>query len=80
MLHQEHAVAVQLPPSLVKSNSYFTVYTKLNVLKFCFTLVVISLQCGDEQVGITRNSAASLCRGSPRLCNEYLLFRFPNLS
>ena len=33
-----------------------------------------------RQVGITRNSAASLCRGSPRLCNEYLLFRFPNLS
>ena len=34
----------------------------------------------NVQVGITRNSAASLCHGSPRLCNEYLLFRFPNLS
>ena len=45
-----------------------------------------NLDVGDEfhallkQVGITRNSAASLCHGSPRLCNEYLLFRFPNLS
>ena len=49
-------------------------YNLGSVYKTCFENV------NSEQVGITRNSAASLCHGSPRLCNEYLLFRFPNLS
>ena len=53
------------------------IFCALCILVFSLTTI---RQLYFIQVGITRNSAASLCRGSPRLCNEYLLFRFPNLS
>ena len=62
---------------------FFKEHLSSSVLGTMLLLLMDIYVCVDvylKQVGITRNSAASLCRGSPRLCNEYLLFRFPNLS